>query len=338
MSTLPIVLLVHGMGTHPLDNMTKEFKAGLNEAAKGFNIDDFDIDEHMEIVEFNYSETLDNIRQKLADNADEIRGMTAGIAAPALITRLLDFQANLDEDEFIYTHWLDVVLYGAAYYGEPIRVELANKINNLMKRAAGRDIHIVAHSLGTAVVHDTLEKLYRSDGTVLDGVPELIPGIDNVKCLWTFANVSRLVDLLNGITPDDTVVRSGPTGCTDYFYNIRHELDPFTWFKTFELDIENGRHFENKIVRDANTHSFREYVADPLVARYMLLQMTKLQEPKSNDNFLDYIAAHAESSIQGLFEEIKNETNDIRSGDISSTPELLAAITAFVNKVKELTG
>ena len=263
MAARPIVLLVHGMGTHPLDNMTREFTAGLGEAAKGFRVKDFEIDEHMELVEFNYSETLDKIRKKLADEAQGILDQFEVLPANQLLERLLKFEANLAEDEFLYTHWLDVLLYGAAYYGESIRVELANKINSLLKRAKGAKLHIIAHSLGTAVVHDTLEKLYRAESTPGDDIPDLKPGIDSINCLWTFANVSRMVDILNGVTPDETIVRTGPLGCTHNMYNIRHELDPFTWYKTYEPEIEHGRNFVNNVVRIKNTHSFQEYVADP---------------------------------------------------------------------------
>jgi hypothetical protein len=338
MAGLPIVLLVHGMGTHPLDNMTKEFKAGLSEAAKGFNIKDFEIDEHMELVEFNYSETLDQIRKKLAGEAQGILDQFDVLPGNSLIERLLSFQANLDEDEFIYTHWLDVLLYGASYYGEAIRVELARKINMLLKRAHGADVHIIAHSLGTAVVHDTLEKLYRRDATPGDGIPDLKPNIDSIKCLWTFANVSGMVDILNCVTPSDTVVRAGPKGCTHYFYNIRHELDPFTWFEQYDPQPPAAQTFVNNVVRKQNTHSFQEYVADPEVAQYLLLHLTDLQAPKLTENLNHCIEKHRETSINGLYEKIEAETSDIRDGDVNSIPELMEAINAFVEKVKLLTG
>ncbi|RLA73012.1 MAG: hypothetical protein DRG78_23075 [Epsilonproteobacteria bacterium] len=343
MSKLPIVLLVHGMGTHPLDNMTKDFKAGLNEAAKGFGVNDFNIDEHMEIVEFNYSESLDKIRKKLAEQSQDIIAqfdMLPGAGtAVEIVKKLLEFQSNLDKDEEIYTHWLDVLLYGATFYGEPIRIELAKKINNIQKRAAGRDIHIVAHSLGTAVVHDTLNKLYRDEATSEDDIPDLIPGIDNIKCLWTFANVNRLVHILNGIAPNgSSVVRSGPNGCTDYLYNIYHELDPFTMILRYEPTIENGKNFVNHVVRNINTHNFTEYVADPEVSQYMLLQMTNLQEPKSMANFEAYKQKHREGEINGLYDKMKVEFKEIHNLEIDSVEDLFVLIQEFVKKVKELTN
>jgi hypothetical protein len=336
MAGLPIVLLVHGMGTHPLDNMSREFKAGLGEAAKGFNIKNFDVDEHMELVEFNYSETLDNIRKKLAKNAQDILDQFEVLPGNQLLERLLKFESNLDEDEFIYTHWLDVLLYGGAYYGESIRVQLANKINGLLKRAKGAQVHIIAHSLGTAVVHDTLEKLYRAEATPGDNIPDLKPGVDSISCLWTFADVSRMVDILNDVTPDETIVRSGPKGCTHTMYNIRHELDPFTWYKTYKPDIEHGRNFVNNVVRVKNTHSFQEYVADPKVAQYLLLELTDLQEPKLSKNLADCKKAHRKTSLNGMYEKIEATTKKVRKGDIESIEDLLVAIDAFVDKVKDL--
>ena len=51
----PIILLIHGMGTHPPGNMRKEFIDGINDTAKLFEITDFDIEEKAQIEEFNYS-------------------------------------------------------------------------------------------------------------------------------------------------------------------------------------------------------------------------------------------------------------------------------------------
>ena len=229
-----------------------------------------------------------------------------------------------------------MVLYGATFYGETLRIELARKINGLKRRAAGRDIHLVAHSLGTALTHDTLEKLYRAEASPDDGIPDLQPGIDNIKCLWTFANVHRMVDLLNGVTPAASVVRSGPTGCTDYLYNIRHELDPFTWYLTYEPEIESGRNFVTREVRRLNTHSFREYVADPEVARYLLLQMTQLQEPKRSANFEAARRKHRESSIQGLYEKLEAQTRELRLRDVRDLSQWLLAVREFVETAKTL--
>ena len=339
-----IVLLIHGMGTHPLDNMTREFKAGLTEAAKGFGMDAFDPDESMEIVEYNYSETLDNIRKKLAEDAQGILDQFPdGTPGSEIVHKLLEFQANFSEDEFLYTHWLDVALY-SLFYGEAIRVELARKLNNIFKEAANRRVHIIAHSLGTAVLHDTLDKFYKVLGPGEGGgdYPYLRAGGDNLKTVWTFANVSKLVSVLNNVADQgDSMVRSGPTGCTDSLYNIYHTLDPFCWYEPYKEDtvtIESGRHFETKIVRKKNTHSFQEYVADPEVAKYLLAELAHAVEPRKPDNFAAYVEKHKENAPNGIYEKLESKVDEIKAGrdQLSNIKELFELLKTFADTVEDI--
>jgi len=340
----PIVLLIHGMGTHPLDNMTREFKTGLIEAAKGFGMDAFDPDESMDIVEYNYSETLDNIRKKLAEDAQEILDLFPdGTPGVEIVQKLLEFQANFSEDELAYTHWLDVVLY-SLYYGEAIRVELARKLNNLFKEAANRRVHVIAHSLGTAVLHDTLDKFYKVLGPGEEGgdYPYLRAGGHNLKTMWTFANISNLVSVLNNVADQgSTVVRSGPTGCTDSLYNIYHTLDPFCWFEPYKEDtvtIESGRHFETKIVRKKNTHSFQEYVANPEVAKYLLAELVQAVEPLKPDNFAAYVEKHKEYTPNDIFDKIEGKVDEIKSGrdQVSNIKDLFELLKTFEDTVEDI--
>ncbi len=340
----PVILLIHGMGTHPLDNMTREFKAGLMEAANGFGIDAFDPDESMDITEFNYSETLDNIRKKLAEDAQEILDLFPnGTPGSEIVNKLLAFQANFSEDELVYTHWLDVALY-SLYYGESIRVELARKLNNLFKEADNRRVHIIAHSLGTAVLHDTLDKFYKvlAPGEGDDDYPYLRAGGQNLKTLWTFANVNRLVSVLNNVADrGPTVVRSGPTGCTDSLYNIYHTLDPFCWFEPYKEDtvtIESGRHFETRVVRKKNTHSFQEYVASPEVAKYLLAELVQAVEPLKPDNFAAYVEKHSENTVSNIYDKIEAKVDDIKGGrnQISNAAELFELLKTFVDTVENI--
>jgi len=332
------------MGTHPLDNMTREFKAGLIEAANGFGMDTFDPDESMEIIEFNYSETLDNIRKKLAKDAQEILDVFPnGTPGIEIVHKLLAFQANLSEDEFLYTHWLDVALY-SLYYGEAIRVELAKKLNTVFKEAANRRVHIIAHSLGTAVLHDTLDKFYKvlGPGEAGGDYPYLRAGGHNLKTVWTFANVSKLVSVLNNVADQGpTMVRSGPTGCTDSLYNIYHTLDPFCWFEPYKentVTIENGRHFETKIVRKKNTHSFQEYVANPEVAKYLLAELVQAVEPLKSDNFAAYVEKHKENTPNGLYDKIESKIDEIKAGrkQLSDIKDLFELLKKFMDTVDEL--
>lgn len=234
----PMVLVIHGMGTHKPGETKKIIAEGLNQAANNFGLADFDINDKVEFFQFNYSDFLDEIRLKDAEKAGDIikhisllqgRGLGEKTAG-----KLIELFADFDEEQMFYTHWMDVIYYGMMFWGEKIRVDLAKNINDRMiERGLGnRDLHIIAHSLGTAVLHDTLAKLFRKDTDITSAVPQLDTDRFQIDSLWMVANVSRLLNILNDIAdPNHSIVNSDGGGCTDLLFNVRNEFDPFTWIK-----------------------------------------------------------------------------------------------------------
>ena len=349
MPGIPIVLLVHGMGTHraseaPKDvnipNITEDFVAGVNEAAKNFGFANYDISTKLEIHEFNYSNYFDDIRAKLAgDDSDDksFESLRAKGVTPAVVDWLLGFESDVTKDEMLYTHWLDVVLYAFPQFGEPIRIMLATKINQLFRDSHPRDIHLICHSLGTAVVHDTLAKIYRKDADILDKVPDFKPGEFNLKTLWTFANVSRMVNILYKVDdPNNSLVKSGPGGCADYFYNIRHEFDPFTWFKKFDRQMPDSETIENEIIRVLNTHDFKEYVTDPVVAKALLAEL---------DDSIDIVTQpildiakkeHLKGSLNLDYDALRAAIDSIKADDHDSCLKVFEAYNILKKSIEDL--
>ncbi|NOR57221.1 MAG: alpha/beta hydrolase, partial [Sulfurimonas sp.] len=216
-------------------------------------------------------------------------------------------------------------------------VKFAQLLNNQIRDANGKEIHILCHSLGTAVVHDTLAKLYRKDANIIDKIPDLIPGAFNVNTLWTFANVSRMVNLLNGLeNPMVSLVTTGPNGCTDYFFNIRHQLDPFTWFITYNRVMDASRTYENEIVRKWNTHSFTEYVSDPLVTKRILNTFTNRVKQNTPENLSACIAKHKDSTINEAVVQLTAAAQTFQKKPISSFKDSFDAIQAIMDSVKKL--
>jgi hypothetical protein len=310
-----VILLVHGMGTHPPGEITTTFKNAVNDRATCFGLD-FDIDQQDCVVEeYNYSEFFDQIRQQFADNAAARQeGFAclsgAGVAAE-LVQELTSLENKFNKDEFIYTHWLDVLLYGTTYFGPRIHAQFAAKFNNLVSEYECGNIHVVCHSLGTAVVHDTFAKLYREGANIFDNIPDYPPGGFNTRTLWTFANVSRLVNLLNGLAdPNQSTVAPGSNGCTDNLYNIRHELDPFTWFKQYKREMNNLTHIENDVVRNINTHDFYEYVTAPEVAKKLLLMI--FRKRVGQQEFDACVNQYKQGSISDGVDELKTALEAVR--------------------------
>lgn len=340
----PIVLVIHGMGTHEPGKLKKDIAEGLNEAAKNFGLNSFDINEKVEFFQFNYSTFLDEIRQRDADQASSIaehltllqgHGLGENIAA-----KLTEFFAGFDEDDMLYTHWMDVVYYGLMFWGEKIRVDFAKKINDVMIEAnrGNRDVHIIAHSLGTAVAHDTLAKLFRKDVDITSEVPGLDIAKFRIKSLWTVANVSRLLNLLNDIAdPNKSIVNATDDGCCDYLVNARNTFDPFTWPKQYNRDDGNYQLLEVDTVRYWNTHDIKEYMAAPPVAAYILSYILGIE--LSDSQWTTGVTKHAETSVnkpladlKALFQDLKNQPDT--EDKIEALEQMFTTAKAFKDRME----
>jgi hypothetical protein len=318
------------MGTHPPGEITATFKKAVNERAKCFDLD-FDVAQAGCILEeYNYSNFFDQIRKQFADNAAARQAgfgyLAGGDFAAQLIQELTSLETKFGKDEFLYTHWLDVVLYGTSYFGPRIHAQLAQKYHELVTEHGHNNLHVVCHSLGTAVVHDTLAKLYRHGANIFDGIPDYLPGNFNSKTLWTFANVSRLLNLLNRLEDSNTsTVAPGGNGCTDFFFNVRHKLDPFTWFKQYKREMDDLTHIENEVVRNINTHDFFEYVTAPFVARNMLAMI--FGKRVAQDKYDTCVTQFKQGTITEGVNELKVALEAIR--DDAGLDDLQKAFKAY---------
>ncbi len=334
----PIVLVIHGMGTHALGDMKKEVSDGLNEAAANFGLENYKIENKVEFIEFNYSDFLDEIRARDATHAASIaehltllkgRGLGASV-----VEELTSFFSDFDEDEMLYTHWMDVIYYGLMFWGEKIRVDCAKKLNDVLvtAHAENRGVHIVAHSLGTAVLHDTLAKLYRGDVDLTSTVTNLDIAKFSVKSIWMVANVSRLLNILNGIAdPNHSIVHSGTEGCTASFYNVRNQFDPFTWLKKYDRQAANLDTIEVNTVRQLNTHDIKEYMATPYVADCFFASvlgstLTLAQWDKG-------VAAHGETTVNKSVDELEHAFANLRQ--VSGTTGKVDALKKFFTLLKD---
>jgi len=344
----PIVLVIHGMGTHLPGEMKSQVIGGLNEAAKNFGLEKFNIEDKVEFFQFNYSAFLDELRKKDADHATSmsehltfLQGYGLG---ESLVTKLTGFFANFGEDKMLYTHWMDVVYYGLTFWGEKIRVDCAKRLNDIMieSNSSNREVHIVAHSLGVAVLHDTLSKIFRKDVDLTANVPGLDVGKFKIKSVWAVANVSRLLYVMNDIAdPYKSTIRAGGQGCCDLMVNVRNEFDPFTWVKQYNHPIGTASQLvEVNTVRIINTHDIREYMSTPRVAGNFFSYLLGID---CDSNFDQAVEKYNETSINVSVQNLKEAFSDIpKADDISDKLEALekffSVAQEFNKRMKSLVG
>ena len=359
----PIVLLVHGMGggkppsqsSKQLGDFGKSFVKAANSSLKAFNRHSGDsIAKLAQIEEFYYNDTFEKIAQAMSDRSQSVKSRFKQLHSlfpdpkgflPHFIGAYSGWESKFSKDEFFYTHWLDVLFY-MTYIGEPIRIKLQKRLADLISQTRDASkIHIVAHSLGTAVVHDALQKLYPPGAQPpQDGDDWFSVEDHQLGSIWMISNVSKLI---NSITrfPDPTAststVKPGPGGCAIRFYNVRHELDPFTFIESFRprndgswvshetYDLEY-RDIATELVLNANTHDFAQYVSDPKVSLPMLSRVigrSKFRTTKQET--IDLRKKHANKSIQGAYARLEQSFESIDRSNLDTIGDFLTVGQEF---------
>lgn len=351
----PLFLAIHGMGTHDEKDLKKNILDPLDNAAKHFSsIQSFS--SKVEFVPITYNELWDEIRTKLAENAGKIEDRLAGLPDAAQVAAAIaGFELSFDKDSFFYTHWLDVILY-RSLYGERVRVKVAKTIlDNLIKaKSEQRPIFMLGHSLGTAVLHDTLHKLYLKDFSAEDqkeiGLVEhqVEPEENQIDGIYMIANVSRIVG--GGKDPYQSNVKPGTGGICVQLINGRHKLDPFTvpkafnpprdgsWVSKADLDNKFYRAIETKEIIELNPHSLSQYMSDPLV-------YTDIFETVFGRDFKPTVqetnAAETEfktKTVQGGIDKINSALKEVDFENVDSISQFFVEGEKFLQQLKKLKG
>lgn len=354
MSTKPVIVVIHGMGKHPVGQIVATFAKSIDDNLQ--QIDQYknaSITDLADLEEINYDGFFDRIRQTMADNAKPIADRLGQIGAalglsfgPELVLKLASLESNYGHDKFFYTNCLDVIFY-STLLGAKVRVDAAEKIAQIIRdHSPDQDVHVVAHSLGTAVIHDTLAQLYRGDFIANDKIPDLDLQTHRLKSIWMVANVSRLMDGVTHVAdPYRSSVKPGPAGCADYFTNVRHELDPITWIREFNPQ-DDGQwvpkdYFDycyqcvvTSSVTNINTHDFGEYIRNPKVALPLLRQTLRIVPDKAeSDKIFENFNT---GTIQGGYDALKEAYRSLSPTNQASLSVFLQTATKFSQTIQAL--
>ena len=351
--TEPLILAIHGMGNHDEKDLEKNILEPLNNAAKHFSsIKKFSTADNF--VPIIYDNLWNEIRTKLANNAGPIAKRLEGLPDAAKIAAALtDFEANLNDDEFFNTHWLDVILY-RSFFGERVRVKVARAIlENLIKaKSEQRPIFMFAHSLGTAVLHDTLHKLYLKDFSNEDqkeiGLDkhQVEPEENQIDGIFMIANVSRIVG--GGKDPYQSIVKPGAGGICVQMVNVRHDLDPFTvpkqfnppldgsWVPKSDLDDDVYRLIKTNEIIDLNAHSLSQYMSNPAVYEDIFTSVFgrsfKPTIPEKNTANAEFKS----KTVQGGFDKVKAAADAVDFKNIETIKQFVTEGEKFLEQIKKL--
>jgi hypothetical protein len=302
------------MGDHKKDTFLETFLKPLDAASEHFS----SLGKFSESVVTHYVD-YDKLNHDVRDfikraTVDDLASKFAGV--PSLITKINDLNIKFAEDDsFWATHLLDVAIY-RSYFADAIQVRVGKQIAAAMKAAAndGAQVHLVCHSLGTAVAHDTLHKLYVNSLNDEHGEPLLSAGLNKISSISMIANVCQLP--ITEANPYTSVVKPGSDGICLNLMSCRHVLDPIASLVQFNQGahwpLVQGSEFRNiaiNKVERANVHDLDHYLADPRV--YLPMFMNLFPEFKTNKAELATAKhAHAKTTLQGKFELLRDNIED----------------------------
>lgn len=349
----PHIVLIHGMGEHAEAEFKSTFTTPLDKASMHFDtVPKISENTTLHFISYNA------IFQKLRQNADDaaIKNISSQFpGASALITSLNSFNNSVDSNSFFYTHIMDVLFY-RSYFADAIQASVGVQLLEAMKAAneAGEDLHIVCHSLGTAVMHDTLHKLYTNSLHTEEGELLLCAGLNKIRSITMIANVCQLP--ITESNPYTSVVKPGPEGICDFFTTCRHKLDPIASFRKFEVGNNwphvSDNEFKNIVisgVERANVHDMDHYLADPKVFLQVFLQFFQHEFYTTSAKIASAEEDHAATTVQGRFDQLKETIEDsnisvywdkdekefVYSPD---TKSLYKQLVGFYEHLKQMTG
>lgn len=329
------LIIVHGMGD-PKDfkqEVIDSLNSGLDlyPAYKGQKIEQL-----VDVVYYDYDGVFNKYRKAMASATKKFATRLDALEADDLHPVRGDFmtwEKEIDGDSFFKTHVLDVLFYRYSFLAEPARIGLAQKIVKAVEDNGAQNVHILGHSLGTSVVHDTLESVYKKYDTH-KREKNLEPTLHRLGSVHLVGNVSSVLQSFMHV--DKSLVR--PNGCTQAYYQYRHAVDPFTWPSPFD-PIENGfwtsgsiadeaqyRSLRPTAVMGVNTHAVTHYLQDP-VCHGPLLQM--LYFNLSNADIAAAAAAYSKDSLKGKAQTLRDRWRELELHKLEGVPALIKAAQAL---------
>jgi len=350
-----LVFLVHGMGIHETGWESKYIDA-LNAVYGRYGfLAKKKLTDRFTFVPIGYDdvfrETVAN--WALGATAFEAEAQKAGLSS----TRLTSWLKGADavDNNFKWTHAADVLMYKLfSLVRERVCVRVANQMVAALQEQIDKEGEsrwsVMAHSLGTAVLHDTLARLWDKNST-LPGRDAFSACNTQAQVIAMIANVSRLLETKTDSEPYDTYetpvmpgsVGQEGRGCM-YYFNARHKLDPFTVPKMFDPQVWPDAqalleepplytHVEVEHVHQWNVHDIGHYLDHPDVHVPLLRLLT---DPTSISD-KEYAQARADFKPFGTLQtdaavRVRQKLEDAMAAQSSDWLVLGKVWQAFIGK------
>jgi hypothetical protein len=228
------IFLFHGMGDHPA-GWHEPVVAEIHRLWRQYDLSEAVFDRKFTFVPVDYDDIFVTLVEQWQATATSIAPVADRLGADS-VARLVGWLREAGNPrDFVFSHAVDVLLYrGFSLVADAVRDRAVKIMSEHL--AEDTDWAVIAHSLGTSVAHDALDKLWHNafrHGDPLTGNPLY----RQAAAVVMIANVSRVLESDRRVL-DQSWVRPGFLDqrgriCLSYL-NINHHLDPFTRVRPFD--------------------------------------------------------------------------------------------------------
>ncbi|MBK8057876.1 MAG: hypothetical protein IPK33_08360 [Gemmatimonadetes bacterium] len=340
-----LLFVIHGMGSGDRGSDAGNWSDGVLKSLLGA-AEPFGLSKRLKVtnpksgdvlvVPLTYHQFFDETRTKWATEqphrdawAALLKGLLGGAST---VAGGKDAEAKVDEwlvsaTGFFWSHILDVLLYRfSGDHMAPIRNHVASEIAKAWSQAdfindARTPVHFVAHSLGTAVLHDAL--------CTLAAEPGFGPATQRINTILTLANVSSV--LQTNFDPYREANRPvsappSPGGMTERFIYCRHDVDPIPAVKPFDAEKHgwpvDGWDEEVLVdIKEWNVHGYTHYLDNPdahlqLFERVWPTIDWASRWEAARQKYRESAGAKCPQAIAALRESLRNVIRAIKADDV----------------------
>jgi len=267
------LFLVHGIGIHRDLSWADETKDMLARAWDNSVDLDSTLYDHIKIVPISYDEVFEDYLDDFANLGKAVFSDTLELSSNEkgeLSNTLIEHQVT--DKHFLWSYLVDVVLYKMDIVKAEVNALVAKQLyEHISRRSTADEFGIVAHSLGTRVINDTLQTIQSGSASQSNFYQQGY----RIKFLMQISDVTDLFSLpLNSDkhAPKDVY----PHGAFDYLRTVTNRFDPIARMIPTRLDhwpdgrvseLHMGRSVYQDIllehVHETNVHGLTHYMLHP---------------------------------------------------------------------------
>ena len=331
-----VIFIVHGVGDHK-QGWSQSSVAELRGNYKKFRIHGSFAD-RFHIKEIHYGQAFVDYWNK----HDEIAKALGQLKSPstAFAAATLSLAKNVPKDE-LRSHVGDVFLYATTLFNEPVTLDVDIKIEKELRRLGFPNYSIIAHSLGSRVVHDTLQRSFTDgDGSyVLRAKPTVLMMVSNVTRLSSFNSGELRLDNNLIVFPSD----KSRVGACQHYVNANHPLDAIAVVRKYRPQFSSDPNYHEPDIEASDftskeIHSLHHYCAHPAVAAAFFNQAIAPTpfdpDPVSAATLRQALISYRQDTVKQSLKSLQNELAALEPTKFKNWEVAVKKLADFIKLVK----